>query len=1379
VKRRLLYGLAALIMLPTLFLIWLVNSESGMRWSYQQALPHLPDTLIVTGLSGTLAGPITAQAIRYQNQGQILDARQVTLNWNPWDLLRANIAISELQIQSLEIVIPENTGDSDADDPPVSLPQIELPLGMSLSQAVINSISITRGADSYQLEQIRASAAAQMDGFIIENLEIDSEKLKLNLQGRLYPVDDYAHDVKLRWQAILPSGARVEAEGEIIGDLRSTRITQNLQGALQLELALELRELLSQPSWQSELEVNAIDSNLLDPGLPSLQGKLKLSASGDTTTARISGRLNAESAELGAFDADFKLSSLEGERRFEGIRIDALKIGTLQGQLSVNGQLDWSPALRWEADISASKIDPETLFPQWPGNIEARLSSRGGIEDGELIASANISRLQGKLRGYPVSLQSQLQWKNNGVEISQLNFSSGETRLSAEGRINETLDLRWSLDSNNLAELYPQAQGKLAASGELRGSRDSPTIKAQFSGQSLQLPDYEIAEIQGDLHFDLSNPRQFRLNLAGQMLKLQGYILQSLDMVADPGRIHANVVAAEASAQVTLDGILETDHWRGKLVQADIQTRDYHNWTLQAPSAISLSENSLVTDVVCLRSDRGSEICNRIERQDKIWEIALDLRSIPLPMFKHWMPPELQIEGLAHARADLEYRLPQQLLGKIDIDLPPGMATYNLANDYTERFDYRFAKLELQLQDTGIEANTTLELVNGDRFEGRVALPGANPFTVNPESQALQASARLNAHELGIIDAMIEEVDGMRGTVALDLEVTGTLANPRVKGNAQLLDGELGIPAVKLKLAQLSIHLQSEDYEKISYRGEAFITGGKLTMHGDTLLNATDGWPSNLQIDATSLDLARLLEPWLPEDTQVAGMLYSSAKLKFRAPDNLFGEIELSAPSGKLSYPLLEGEIENWEYRDTRLSLILDQQGIRGQSEISIGAGNALDGNLELPKAKLLALDWENQMLEARAKLNFTELAIIEALIPDIDSLRGSLTLNLSADGALARPNLAGSAEMLDASVAIPKLGLKLERISLRGATAADNRFKFQLDAHSGDGSLAVAGSSRLDAASGWPTTLSIKGNEFEVSRIPEATIRVSPDLVVELQDRSIDIRGDLLVPYAKLQPIDVTTAAQVSNDSVITDSTEKPQSKWQITTRVNLILGDRVTFFGFGFEGQLGGNLLIEEAAGQLTSGIGEINVPQGRYRAYGQRLDIENGRLLFTGGPLTNPGLDIRAIRETGNVTAGIQVTGRLQQPKLELFSIPTMGQTDTLSYLLLGRPIESASNEDGAMMAKAALALRLAGSDQLARRIGDRFGLDEMRIEGSDSGDQASLVVGRYLSPQLYVSYGIGLLGSFNTFNLRYMISEQWQLKAESGESHGADLMYTFER
>ena len=389
------------------------------------------------------------------------------------------------------------------------------------------------------------------------------------------------------------------------------------------------------------------------------------------------------------------------------------------------------------------------------------------------------------------------------------------------------------------------------------------------------------------------------------------------------------------------------------------------------------------------------------------------------------------------------------------------------------------------------------------------------------------------------------------------------------------------------------------------------------------------------------------------------------------------------------------------------------------------------------------------------------------------------MELNLSVAGTLAQPSLNGLAQLTNGALRIPRLGLTIDQLKLKAQSTGAGKVKVQLNAHSGEGNLEILGLTTLDRTAGWPTEITIKGDQFEISRIPEARVQISPDLQIKLQHHTININGKVHIPYAKLQPKDITTAAKVSDDVVIVGGEQATEEKWSIVTKTRLTLGDRVNFYGFGFEGRLGGSLLLEDEPGQLTKATGEINIPEGRYRAYGQRLDVEHGRLLYTGGPITNPGLDLRAVRHINNVTAGIKVKGSLNQPQLELFSIPTMGQTDTLSYLLLGRPMENASGEEGAMMAKAALALGLSGGDRIARLLGDQFGLDEMRVESSESGDQASLVVGRYLSPKLYVSYGVGLLEAINTLTVRYQISEKWQLKAESGEAQGADFLYTIER
>ena len=116
--------------------------------------------------------------------------------------------------------------------------------------------------------------------------------------------------------------------------------------------------------------------------------------------------------------------------------------------------------------------------------------------------------------------------------------------------------------------------------------------------------------------------------------------------------------------------------------------------------------------------------------------------------------------------------------------------------------------------------------------------------------------------------------------------------------------------------------------------------------------------------------------------------------------------------------------------------------------------------------------------------------------------------------------------------------------------------------------------------------------------------------------------------------------------------------------------------------------------------------------------------------------------------------------------------------LSYLILGRPFESASGAEGEEMSKAALALGFAGGDILARQLGDRFGFDRVSIE-SNEDDEASLVVGRYLSPKMYVSYGVGLVDSLNSLNLRYQLADRWHMEAESGEYQGLDLFFTIER
>jgi len=164
----------------------------------------------------------------------------------------------------------------------------------------------------------------------------------------------------------------------------------------------------------------------------------------------------------------------------------------------------------------------------------------------------------------------------------------------------------------------------------------------------------------------------------------------------------------------------------------------------------------------------------------------------------------------------------------------------------------------------------------------------------------------------------------------------------------------------------------------------------------------------------------------------------------------------------------------------------------------------------------------------------------------------------------------------------------------------------------------------------------------------------------------------------------------------------------------------------------------------------------------------------------PLDEPTLDLvgeRAIKGE-DIVVWINVRGTLAEPFITLSSRPPMSQNEALSYLLTGRSINTLQSGDAASVDRAAASLALGGGGLLLGGIGERIGLDELTLEQTGDED-TSVVLGKYLSPKLFVSYGISIVEAINTIKLRYSLNERWSLKAEAGLEQAADIEYRIER
>jgi translocation and assembly module TamB len=304
----------------------------------------------------------------------------------------------------------------------------------------------------------------------------------------------------------------------------------------------------------------------------------------------------------------------------------------------------------------------------------------------------------------------------------------------------------------------------------------------------------------------------------------------------------------------------------------------------------------------------------------------------------------------------------------------------------------------------------------------------------------------------------------------------------------------------------------------------------------------------------------------------------------------------------------------------------------------------------------------------------------------------------------------------------------------------------------------------------------------------------------VRRDDKRYVVRGEVTIPHANVDLSKLpggSGVATVSPDVVITDAQTAPQTDASAslplsavvtiklgageTKKLDLRQGRDVHLVGFGLDGYLSGQLTVQDRPGKPSVGRGQIEV-NGTYKAYGQDLTIQQGRLLFATTPLDNPGLDIRATRAFADedVTVGLQVRGTAQAPELTVFSTPAMEQSDALSYLVAGKPLSQLRGGEGNAVSSAARALGTAGGDLLAKSIGSRLGIDEIGVAENSSVGGAALTVGKYLSPRLYLSYGVGLFTPGEVITLRYRLTQHFDAEVQNGTlSNRAGINYKIEK
>jgi len=1391
------------IIAAVFFLLATPTGLNGLLALAERVLP--PDALTYERIEGRLFGPLTIDNLRFQAGELKVNLDNAEFDWTPSALFTGRLQVDTLHVNGLTLHLPEPEETERPPAEPLNLDQIPLPLQVAINDVALTDVRIwPHGAEEpVIIDSAKLQADTQGRTLHVRTLTASAPQGEVALTGQLELADDNALETDLQGTFNHPEYGPLTLQADADGALQETlNIQIDVAGAVEAGVDGEARQVLSEPGWSGELNLTIPNLGQFVPELAERTLTAQLQTQGTLDDFQAQGKLDTALPELGAVQAGFDLTGSTQAIRLSEFKVSAadnpltldLQADVDLDKLSVDASGQWQ-ALAWplvgppqiksptgrftvQGNPQDYRLELETdLAGPQLGNLQARIQAHGNdqsaeltelsIRDpggelmlettgqvqfsdlafqangrwqalawpltgepqiaspqGEFSASGTPKDYQAKLTADLTSTQSgrlqavlQASGDDKAVNLSQLSLHApdGNLSLQVQGEVTladqafqasgEWRALAWPLVGE------PQVQsptGSFEASGNVKDYRFELTTQAQGpdipqsnwtltgegSDQALQQLTVEGELLEGELNADISAAWQpavsWQAELTGSDLNPG---VQWPDL---PGRLALQLQSQGELKDGTVQATAQLDDLSGVLRDQEVQGQ----------AAVAVQNQDLTIDA--LQLSVGGARLNAAGKLEQSWDLNWQLQAADLsrllPTLAGSIDGSGEIQGPREKpRADLDLTIQDFAVGDIALRQLQADATIDVSGDTRSQLRVTGEDLQLagqtwstlQLEGSGTPAEHGLQgNLAGDPGRFELALAGSLDETM----QSWQGQiTRLTAQETPAGDWRLEQ--------PLSLELSAQAAN-----------------------AESSCLVSTPT--RICFQGS---------------WSATDGATGRVELDR--LEPARF-SAFLPEDLQIDTALDGIAEIQTGTDGSVQGQANLQLEPGRvtlgagntvLTITLAGGEL-----------LRAESDGNNASAQLDLGLGNL--GQVQA-NARIADLPGQPR-LDGTVNANITSLELLAKLVPQIQNPTGAVTADLDLAGTLAAPIIAGSVRLENAGLDIPEFDVKITDLQFAAEGDSQNALRLSGSARSGPGDLRISG--RLQPAD-FQLELNVQGENFQLANSPEIQILLSPDINLAVDQKQVQVNGEIKIPQAFLSPPNggggggAGTGNRISRspDAVIIteadgDVPAERAAGTAISASIRVILGD-VRVSAFDFNGQLTGNLLVEQTPQLAPRGTGTIGVERGEYIISGQRLEIERGRVLFSNSPLDNPGLDLRVTRTIDNFNArtqaekkievGAQVIGTLKNPRFNLFSDPPLPQSTILSYLFIGRAPESA--------------------------------------------EQASFVIGRYLSPQLYVGYGVGMFDAVSTFILRYNLTENIDIEASSSsQQSGADVFYTLE-
>ena len=971
--------------------------------------------------------------------------------------------------------------------------------------------------------------------------------------------------------------------------------------------------------------------------------------------------------------------------------------------------------LAWHANLDAKDFNPQPIAAAIPvDRVNGKISLKGYTRPNQQIIEIDDLNLLGRLAGQTQTVRL------TGSSTAALLFADEKAGGAFKGY---AVNYDGDLDASDVAI----SQGGLKF--KISGTPDYLNIQ-EFKHDGI------AGKIFAKGQVNLANTLSWNINASLNQFKPEYFVSSLQGQVS--GHLKTQGTWTEHSKRIQLQDLNIVGQLNGK--------------PLRGQGNLS----------VLLKNDSSSFVPSQFEANN----LYLAYASNQLRATGNAQSLRLNID--APALYELYPGLSGRILGNVNIQAAPRLkATANLAVD-----------------QFGFNDTFSIEKM---RVQGELPTSTATPTALTANIQGLKTAGReIQNAEIslkGKYNAHVLKVQAKNRLSTFYVQLAGGF-NSHNDWLGQIQKGNFNSFRTRLEQTQNAAVVYKSDSQELMVGAHCWMSQqSQLCL--DQALKVSPN-KANVSLTTKNVDLGDFAA-FMPEGLSITGKVDGYAKAAWAKGQKPKLDARLVTLNGSIGLAA-----EDPQYQASKISY--DQVAIVAKS-VTTGLQLRLD-----VKTQEIGTGYANVVIDPysarktmRGEVAFdkVDLKIIKPFIQDVRSIGGTLSFAGKVQGALTDPEFNGELRLKNGTISMISLPVNLNNIQLY-SSIRNNQATINGAFNSGRGVGHLTGA--IDWRNEPRIQLKLKGDDLLIRQAPLITAVIKPEINLEVLParRRVIVDGEVHVPRALISMPEATApVVNVSSDVRIVREGQnqlailRAAKPWDIRADVMVQLGNQVVFQGFDSRIPLLGRIYLSqrglETAMRANGAIGVSK--RVKIEAYGQSLDLNRAIARFNGA-LANPSLDIDANKLVQGSTVGLRVTGTASSPNIQIYNDAGLSEQEALNALITGRinqgtssmsQTEGFKSDVNNTIAAAGISMGLGGTRAFTNQIGRTFGLSGLALDAQGTGDDTQVSVTGYITPDLFIRYGVGVFTPVNKLTLRYQMNQRVYLEASQSLERAIDIFY----